>query len=96
MRKKKMIFYGTWSNLAGRHFRWVQLDNGGLNPIGTASVHQLLIHHGGLAIAGAVEVYHGHPGLVGTDHPGLHYLVCYQLLQYEGWYIFVVLGRDIG
>jgi len=52
----------------------VQLDDGGVQPLSTVSVHQLPVHHGRLAVGVPVEVDHRDALLVGSDHPGLDHL----------------------
>ena len=74
----------------------LQLDNGGLQPLGTAPIHQLSVHHGRLSVGGSVQVNHRHPLLVGPDHPGLNHLLRHQLLQRKGGDIFVICRVDIG
>ena len=74
----------------------LQLDDGGVQPLSTVSVHQLLVDHGGLPVGVPVEVDHGDALLVGADHPGLHHLARHQLLQHEGGDVLVVSGVDVG
>ena len=51
--------------------RGLQLDDGGFQPLCTASVHQLPVDHRRLSIDSPVQMDHGDPLLVGPDHPGL-------------------------
>jgi len=74
----------------------LQLDDGGVQPLSTLSVHQLPVDHGCLSVGVSVEVDHGHALLVGSDHPGLHHLARHQLLQHEGGDVLIVSGVDVG
>ena len=74
----------------------VQLDNGGVQPLSTVSVHQLPVDHGRLAVGVPVEVDHGDPLLVGSNHPGLDHLARHKLLQHEGGDVLIVCGVDVG
>ena len=74
----------------------LQLYDGGVQPLSTVSVHQLLVDHGCLSVGVSVEVDHGHALLVGSDHPGLHHLARHQLLQHEGRDVLIVSGVDVG
>ena len=49
----------------------LQLYDGGLQPLSTASVHQLPIHHRRLSVDSPVQMDHGDALLIGPDHPGL-------------------------
>lgn len=73
----------------------LQLDDSGVKPLGAIAVHQLAVDHSSLTSYGAVEVYHGHALVVGSDHSSLHHLSRYQLLQCERRQVLVVHGGDI-
>ena len=74
----------------------LQLDDGGVQPLSTVSVHQLPVHHGRLPVGVPVEVDHRDALLVGSNHPGLDHLARHQLLQGEGGDVLVVSGVDVG
>lgn len=67
------------------HHAWmvhgrVELDDSGVQPVGTTPVHKLLVDHGCLSRHSPVEMNHGYALLIGPNHPGLHNLTRHKLL----------------